>query len=108
MWKNLESEGRRVAQKEEAVESLVAQAIAKERKALTEQTRKVHALAADLKGKGKSTERDRLRLQALERDLQARKVSLETRDRKIRDEEKELGRRREEIRRMREKIEELL
>ncbi len=108
LWKNLESEGRRVSQKEEAIESLVAKAIAKEHEALVEQTRKVNGLAADLKGKDKSTQRHRVRLQALERDLQARKVSLETRDRKIRDEEKELGRRREEIRRMREKIEELL
>ena len=108
MWKNLESEGRRVSQKEEAIESLVAGAIAKEREALVEQTRKVRAMAADLKGKDKATERDRLRFQALERDLQARKVSLEARDRAIREQEKELDRRREELRRMREQIQELL
>jgi len=101
-------EGERVSQKEAAVEALVARAIAKERDAIEEQTRKVRSMAADLKGKDKTTERERARIQALARDLESRKATLDARDRAIRDQEAQLERRREELRRMREQIEELL
>ena len=108
MLKQLEVEGERVSQKEAAVEALVARAILKEREAIEEQTRKVRAMAADLKGKDKATERERARLQVLARDLEARKAALDARDRSIREQEGQLERRREELRRMREQIEELL
>jgi len=108
MLKQLEVEGERVSKKEAAVETLVARAISKEREAIEEQTRKVRAMAADLKGKDKATERERARLQVLARDLQARKASLDSRDRSIHEQEGQLERRREELKRMREQIEELL
>ena len=78
------------------------------REAIEEQTRKVRAMAADLKGKDKTVERGRARLQALQRELEARQASLEKRDHAIREQETQLERRREELRRMREQIEELL
>jgi chromosome segregation ATPase len=104
----LEQEGERVSQKEAAVEALVARTITKEREAIEEQTQKVRAMAADLKRKDTATERERARMQALQRDLEARKASLEARDRAIREQEAQVERRREELRRMRAQIEELL
>src|SRR5205823_5195051 len=77
MMKKLEAEGERVSQKEATIEALVARNVSKEREAIEEQTRKVRAMAADLKGKDKTVERGRARLQALQRELEARQASLE-------------------------------
>src|SRR5439155_21251184 len=65
IWKNLEAERERVSRKEETIESLVARTLTKEREALVGEREKVRAAAADLKGKDKTTARERLRLQAL-------------------------------------------
>src|SRR5205823_4503596 len=108
MMKRLETEGERVSQKEAAVEALVERAIAKEREAIEEQSRKAREIAADLKRKGVVTERDRTRVQALQRDLEARKTTLDARERAIRTAEAQVEKRREELRRMRAQIEELL
>jgi len=108
MMKRLETEGERVSQKEAAVEVLVDRAIAKEREAIEEKTRKLRDIEADLKRKGVATERDRARVQALQRDLEGRKTTLEARERAIRTAEAQVERRREELRRMRAQIEELL
>jgi len=108
MMKKLEAEGERVSQKEAAIEALVARTVSKERDAIEEQAKKVRSMAADLKGKDKTVERGRVRLQALQRELETRQAGLEKRDHAIREQEGQLERRREELRRMREQIEELL
>src|SRR5256885_3037757 len=71
IWKNLEAERERVSRKEATIESLVERTLEKEREALVSEREKVRAAAADLKGKDKATERERIRLQALGRDLEA-------------------------------------
>jgi len=108
LWKNLGTEGERIARKEKEVDSAVSRGISKEREALDEQTQKVRGMTTVLKNKEKSAERERVRLEALSRELQALKSGLEARDRALKEQEAQLARRREEVRRMRAQIEELL
>ena len=93
---------------EQTDDALVARTLAKEREAIAEEKEKVRAATSELKGKDKVTERERIRLQALGRELDSLKTRLGNRERAIRNQEAELERRREEVRRMRAKIEELL
>src|SRR5207249_11090300 len=102
IWKNLEAERERVSRKEETVESLVARTLTKEREALVGEREKVRAAAAEIKGKDKTIERERLRLQALSRALETLKPRLQNRQRAIRTQEADLEPRREEVRRMHE------
>src|SRR3972149_4205608 len=83
LWKNLETEGQRVTRKEQAIETLVARMLDKERASLEEESRKVRDVSLALGRKDKAMAKEARKLEALESDLRALQSKIDARERAL-------------------------